>query len=139
MCELMKQQETHLKQQVSYLVYVCSAWSFIFSLPPSAGNSLNFLNVKTTEAGMLLSVIFVCLCEAQCEMKPSSACPPCARKEPWFHQCVSQCLEQLCDHTLLNQTQQVLPAKAGRCLENTLLSKGVSLREKKYCSTFCSA
>lgn len=48
MCELMKQQETHLKQQVSYLVCVCSAWSFLFSLPPSAGNNLNFLNVKNT-------------------------------------------------------------------------------------------
>lgn len=44
----MKQQETHLKQQVSYLVCVCSAWSFLFSLPPSAGNNLNFLNVKNT-------------------------------------------------------------------------------------------
>ena len=104
MCELMKQQETHLKQQVSYLVCVCSAWSFLFSLPPSAGNNLNFLNVKNTEAGLLLSMIFVCLpvpphCEAQCEMKLPSAFPPCERREPWFYQCVSQCSEQLCDHT----------------------------------------
>lgn len=53
MCELMKQQETHLKQQVSSLL---SLFCLGISLPPSLNNP-KFFNLESRGAGSLLALV----------------------------------------------------------------------------------
>lgn len=61
----MKQQETHLKQQVSYPVCVLSLVILVWfsSLPPSAGNNPEFLNLENAGAGLLLGLVLVSACQ----------------------------------------------------------------------------